>query len=211
MHQFSNSSSSPAGILSSNILNQPQNALKKPHTTTCMKKYETIEFIKEKIRRILDHQEQEHSCAACHIIFSLKDKTGKSEQDCADILSEILTDDPRLNQEFIEMVEQIHMKERNMGGTFAMRERESKDSYLEAYFANVIDELASDLTHQSHKMVIRKILLAYISLYIAQTIGVDYHAATEEIYYLLRKDETKNLHIDELISKIESKAVKERP
>lgn len=176
-----------------------------------MEKYETSEFIKEKIHKILDHQEQDHSCAACHIIFSLKDKTGKSEQDCADLLSEILTDDPKLNQEFIEMVEQIHMKERNMGGTFAMRERESKDSYLEAYFANVIDELASDLTQQSHRMVMRKILLAYISLYIAQTIGVDYHAATEELYYLLRKDEMKNVQIDDLISKIESKATKDNP
>jgi hypothetical protein len=208
-YQFSNSSSSPASILSSNILNQPQNALKKPDITTCMEKYEASEFIKEKILRILDHQEQEHSCAACHIIFSLKDKTGKSEQDCADMLSEILTDDPKLNQEFIEMVEQIHMRERNMGGTFAMRERESKDSYLEAYFANVIDELASDLTQQPHRALIRKILLAYISLYIAQTIGVDYHAATEELYYLVRKDERKNLQIDELISKIESKVARE--
>jgi hypothetical protein len=163
-------------------------------------------FIKEEIERIKKHEIELHQgCVACHVIFSLKEKQGHSEQDAADMLSDTLTHDPKLNQEFIDVVEQIHMKERNMGGAFAIRERESKDSYLEAYFSNVLDELASDLQFLSHTAILRKLLLSYLSLYLAQTIGVDYHAATEELYYLLRKDDNKNSKITKLIAKFESK------
>jgi hypothetical protein len=59
-------------------------------------------------------------------------------------------------------------------------------------------------------MLLRKLLLAYLGLYIAQTIGVDYHAATEELYYLLRKDGRKNSKLDEFISKLESKISQHR-
>ena len=138
-------------------------------------------------------------------MFSLKSKLESSEQDCADLVSQILGEDPKLNQEFVETVEQIHMKERGLGGTFAMRERESKDSYLDAYFVNVLDELGSDLVQHSSSVVLRKLLLAYLSLYIAQTIGIDYHAATEELYYILRKNEKKNIQLDEFIEKLEGK------
>ena len=104
----------------------------------------------------------------------------------------------------MQTVEQIHMVERHLGGSFVLRERESKDAYLDTYFANVLDELSSDLNHFSHQ-ILRKLLLAYLSLYIAQTIGVDYHAATEELYYLLRKNDSKNQKLDEFISKMEAK------
>ncbi|MFN3654999.1 MAG: hypothetical protein ACK4TO_06695 [Candidatus Nitrosotenuis sp.] len=97
------------------------------------------------------------------------------------------------------------MVERHLGGSFVLRERESKDAYLDAYFANVLEELSSDLHHFSHQTLIRKLLLAYLSMHIAQTIGVDYHAATEELYYLLRKNNSKNMEINEFISKIEAK------
>ncbi len=96
-----------------------------------------------------------------------------------------------------------------MGGAFAARERESKDSYLEAYFSNVLDELASDLHFASHDVILRKLLLSYLALYLAQTIGVDYHAATEELYYLLRKDDAKNSKIAHLIAKFEDKIKKQ--
>lgn len=176
-----------------------------------MEKHQISDFISEKIRMVQAHREQLHSgCAACHIIFSLKDKTGMPEQDCADMLTEVLTDDPALNQKFIEMVEQIHMTERNMGGTFAMRERDSKDAYIKTYFANVLDEISSDLASYSHQALLRKLLLAYASLYIAQTIGVDYHAATEELYYLLRKNAEHDTQIDKTVSKIESKILQDR-
>lgn len=94
---------------------------------------------------------------------------------------------------------------RHLGGSFALRERESKDSYLEAYFSNVLDELTSDLITSSHQIILRKLLLSYLALYLAQTIGVDYHAATEELYYLLRKDDSKNSKISQLVAKFESK------
>jgi uncharacterized protein YpmB len=42
-------------------------------------------------------------------------------------------------------------------------------------------------------------------LYLAQTIGVDYHAATEELYYLLRKDHSKDSKISQLVAKFEAK------
>ena len=97
------------------------------------------------------------------------------------------------------------MNERHLGESFSLRERESKDNYLEAYFSNVLDELTSDLITSSHQMILRKLLLSYLALYLAQTIGVDYHAATEELYYLLRKDDSKNSKISQLIAKFESK------
>lgn len=170
-----------------------------------MEKFKVQEMIREELQKVLAHKESLHDgCAACHIIFSLKNKTGTSEQDCADALSEALTADPKLNEEFIETIEKIHMIERSMGGTFALRERESKDAYLEAYFANVLEELRADTIKYSQHAVLRKLVLAYISLYLAQTIGVDYHAATEELYYLLRKTDSKNAQIDEIISKLQA-------
>ncbi|MEM3008372.1 MAG: hypothetical protein QXY15_10015 [Candidatus Nitrosotenuis sp.] len=163
-------------------------------------------LIKEELAKIRAHKTELHQgCAACHVMFSLKEKLGIPEQDCADLVSELLSDDTLLNEEFVETVEQIHMIERSLGGSFALRERQSKDAYLDVYFANVLEELSSDLNHFSHQVLLRKLLLAYLSLYIAQTIGVDYHAATEELYYLLRKNNSKNIQIDEFILKIETK------
>ncbi len=163
-------------------------------------------MVRKTLEKIKDHKIELHQgCVACHIIFTLKQNSGRSEQDAADLLSEILTHNPKLNSEFIAVVEQIHMTERGMGGVFAMRERESKDSYLETYFSNVLDELTSDLRFASHEVILRKLLLSYLALYLAQTIGVDYHAATEEMYYLLRKDDAKNSKIAHLIAKFEEK------
>ncbi|MDE1829458.1 MAG: hypothetical protein KGI25_03955 [Thaumarchaeota archaeon] len=163
-------------------------------------------LIRDTMSKIKSHEIELHQgCVACHVIFTLKQKSGRSEQDAADLLSNVLTHDPKLNSEFIEVVEQVHMKERNMGGAFATRERESKDNYLEAYFSNVLDELTSDLNFASYQVILRKLLLSYLGLYLAQTIGVDYHAATEELYYLLRKDDVKNSKIAHLIAKFEEK------
>ena len=171
-----------------------------------MNQREADVLVRETISKIKRHEiELQQGCVACHVIFTIKQNSGRSEQDAADLLSEVLTHDPQLNAEFIEVVEQVHMKERSMGGVFAARERESKDSYLEAYFSNVLDELTSDLRFSSHQVILRKLLLSYLSLYLAQTIGVDYHAATEELYYLLRKDDIKNSKIAYLIAKFEEK------
>ncbi len=167
---------------------------------------EAENLVRKTLEKIKDHKIELHQgCVACHVIFALKQNSGRSEQDAADLLSEILTHNPKLNSEFISVVEQIHMTERGMGGVFAMRERESKDSYLETYFSNVLDELTSDLRFASYEVILRKLLLSYLALYLAQTIGVDYHAATEEMYYLLRKDDAKNSKIAHLIAKFEEK------
>ena len=164
-----------------------------------MDREESARFVREKLEEIKQHKVDLHGgCVACHTIFSLKEKLASSEQDAADLLSNVLTHDSTLNHEFIDVVEQVHMHERNIGKIFAMRERESKDSYLEAYFSNVLDELTSDLNFSSYQMILRKLLLSYLALYLAQTIGVDYHAATEELYYLLRKDDNKNSRISSL-------------
>ena len=164
------------------------------------------DLIRKELDVIKDHKVDLHGgCVACHMIFTLKEKLDSSEQNAADLLSEVLTHDPILNREFIDIVEQIHMNERHLGESFSLRERESKDNYLEAYFSNVLDELTSDLITSSHQMILRKLLLSYLALYLAQTIGVDYHAATEELYYLLRKDDSKNSKISQLIAKFESK------
>ena len=163
-------------------------------------------LIRKELDKIKDHQVHLHGgCVACHMIFTLKERLGVPEQNAADLLSEILTNDSTLNREFIDIVEKIHMNERNLGGSFSLRERESKDNYLEAYFSNVLDELTSDLITASHQIILRKLLLSYLALYLAQTIGIDYHAATEELYYLLRKDDSKNSKISQLIAKFESK------
>ena len=171
-----------------------------------MEKSELRKKIINELRKIRNHDTHlGNGCAACHVMFSLKNLLDKSEQECADIVSEILTEDHSLNQEFIETVEQVHMSERGLGGSFSMRERDSKDTYLSTYFLNVLDELSSDLTMHSTDILLRKLLLAYLSLYIAQTIGVDYHAATEELYYILRKNEKSNIQLDEFIDKIQNR------
>lgn len=171
-----------------------------------MEKSHLRDLITDELQKIRNHQTQlGQGCAACHVMFSLKNTLDNSEQDCADMISQILTEDAELNKEFIETVEQIHMNERGLGGSFSMRERESKDAYLDAYFANVLDELGTDMTQYSSEILLRKLLLSYLSLYIAQTIGVDYHAATEELYYILRKNERKNLQIDEFIEKLQNR------
>ena len=51
-------------------------------------------------------------CAACHVLFTLVDKMQISESNASDLLSQILFHDQQLNDSFIEMVEDIHMKQR---------------------------------------------------------------------------------------------------
>lgn len=133
-----------------------------------MKHDKSANFIRNELANIKDHQVDLHGgCVACHMIFRLKEKLESLEQNAADLLSEVLTSDSILNREFIDVVEKIHMTDRHLGGTFALRERESKDSYLEAYFYNILDELTSDLITSSHQIILRKLLLSYLALYLA--------------------------------------------
>lgn len=132
-----------------------------------------------------------NGCAACHVLFRIKESMKVSEQDAADLLSEVLLDNAKLNEDFIEMVEIIHMKGRMMGTTFAIKTREAKDRYIDANFKNTLDELAADASSYGAEIVMRKLIVSAIALNIAQNLGIDYHAATEELYYFMRKNDSQ--------------------
>ena len=143
---------------------------------------------------------KQNGCAACHILFRLVDKMQINESDAANLLSEILLHNPKLNDLFIEMVENIHMKQRTMGIPFSIRRREAKDRYIESNFKNLLEELSSDIINYGTDIVLRKLLTSAIALEIAQNIGIDYHAATEELYYYMRKeDQTTHAALMEFI------------
>ena len=81
---------------------------------------------------------KENGCSACHILFNLMDNMQISESDASDLLSQVVSDDPKLNDRFIEMVEKIHMKERMMGIPFSIKTREAKDKYIASNFKNLL-------------------------------------------------------------------------
>lgn len=132
-----------------------------------------------------------NGCAACHVLFRVKDAMQVSEQDAADLLSEVLLDNDPLNDRFITMVEEIHMKSRMMGVAFAIKSRDAKDRYIDANFKNTLNEISADASTFGTGIVMRKLILANISLNIAQNLGIDYHAATEELYYYMRKHDAE--------------------
>jgi hypothetical protein len=130
---------------------------------------------------------KENGCAACHVLFTLVSRMNLSETDAADLLTEVLLAKTELNDRFIAMVENIHMKQRMMGLTFAIKTREAKDRYLDSQFKNALDELLADIANYGIDIVLRRLVMSYIGLEIAQNLGIDYHAATEELYYYMRK------------------------
>jgi hypothetical protein len=152
---------------------------------------------------------KQNGCVACHILFTLVDRLQLNEADASDLLTEVLSTDPNLNDNFIEMVENIHMKQRMMGVPFSIKTRQAKDRFIESNFKNFLFELSSDLVTYGTDVVIRKLLIASIALTIAQNIGIDYHAATEELYYYLRKnDQQTNDEIIKFLDNIYKKAKK---
>ncbi len=146
---------------------------------------------------------RESGCAACHVLFTIKDRMNLSEADAADLLTEVLLQRPELNDRFIEMVEDIHMKQRMMGVTFAIKTREAKDRYLGSQFKNALDEILGDAATHGVELAMRRLVLASIALQVAQNLGIDYHAATEELYYYMRKnDEATHREIMQLVSSL---------
>ncbi|MGI8720080.1 MAG: hypothetical protein ACR2KF_06110 [Nitrososphaeraceae archaeon] len=107
----------------------------------------------------------------------------------------------KLNERFIEMIEKIHMKERLMGSQLSIKNREAKNRYMDANIKNVISELSIDIKNYGLKLVLRKLLFSLISVRLAQSIGVDHHAATEELYYM-KKSENTNEVVNEFISNL---------
>jgi hypothetical protein len=58
-------------------------------------------------------------------------------------------------------------------------------------------------------MVLRKLIMEHVALQLAQNIGVDYHAASEELYYYMRQnDKQTNAAIIGLIDSIYQKLVR---
>lgn len=146
---------------------------------------------------------KENGRAACHLLFTLVGRMNLSETDAADLLTEVLLAKPELNDRFIMMVENIHMKQRMMGLTFAIKTREAKDRYIDSQFKNALDELLADAANYGTDIVIRKLVMSYIGLEIAQNLGIDYHAATEELYYCMRKrDEETHTALMKLVQSI---------
>jgi hypothetical protein len=147
-----------------------------------------------------------NGCAACHVLFKMKALMQVSEQDAADLLSEVLLDNLPLNDRFIGMVEDIHMKGRMMGATFAIKSREAKDRYIDANFKNTLNELSADASSYGAEIVMRRLILSNIALNIAQNLGIDYHAATEELYYYMRKHDEEThaellQHVDSIMKR----------
>lgn len=152
-----------------------------------------------------------NGCAACHILFTIANKMRINEQDAADMLSEVLLDNNQLNDQFIEMVENVHMKQRTMGLNFVLKSREAKDRRIESQFKNTLDELLGDASHYGIEIVLRKLIMSQIALEMAQNLGIDYHAATEELYYYMRKkDMESHTELMHIIKSIIGKTEKSR-
>jgi hypothetical protein len=141
-------------------------------------------------------------CASCHILFKLIETLSLNESDATEVLSEVLYQDPQLNERFIEMVEKVHMKDRLMGVQFSIKSREAKNRFIDANIKNVISELSIDIKNYGIALVMRKLLLSIISVQLAQNIGVDHHAATEELYYYMKRNKDINADVHEFINKI---------
>jgi len=173
-----------------------------------------INIISKEIKHVQSDPQvvRENGCAACHVLFVLAEEMNVSEQDASDLLSEVLSKSPNLDDEFIAMVENIHMKKRMMGNVFAIKTRESKDKYIDSNFKNTIAEIHSDLINYGPDVTLRKLLISLISLEIAKNIGTDYHASTEELYHYMRRnhqDTNKELmvFINQLYQRIISKKI----
>src|SRR5918912_487713 len=82
---------------------------------------------------------------------------GNNNGCAADLLSEVLLYNTPLNDQFISMVEQIHLKARMMGLTFAIKTREAKDRYIDANFKNTLNELGSDASVYGTELPMRKL------------------------------------------------------
>jgi hypothetical protein len=143
-----------------------------------------------------------NGCVACHVIFTLANKLQLNESDAADMLTQVLTNDLSLNDEFINVVEDIHMRSRMLATHFCNRNREDKDKYIESYFRNALSELQSDITSHNAEVALRRLVLNYLSIYLAQTLGVVHHAAMEEMYYLLRKKQDFDSYLDSSIMRL---------
>ncbi len=68
----------------------------------------------------------------------------------------------------------------------------SQNENIDSNFKNLLAELSSDLINYGTDIVLRKLLMSSIALQIAQNIGIDYHAAAEELYYYMRNNDQQS-------------------
>ena len=95
------------------------------------------------------------------------------------------------------------MMQKMMGVTFAIKSREAKDTYLDSQFKNALDKLFADIANYRVDVVFSKLIMSYIALEIAQNLGIDYHAATEELYcYMRKRDEETRAALLKLVMSI---------
>ncbi len=126
-------------------------------------------------------------CFVCKVIYSIMHSSNLDESTAADALSELLSSDTALNERFIEVLEYVHLYSRARALWFYSKSREEKDNYLSIHVKNALAELEQEFKVYGKEYMLRRLMLLYLSSYIAQIIGLDLHASTEELYYLLRK------------------------
>ena len=169
-------------------------------------------LIEQEVNSVLKNpaRVKENGCVACHILFTLVDGMGISEAEASDQLSEILFHDHNLNEAFIDLVEKIHMKQRKLGTSFSIKNRQSKNRYIESQMKDGLFELNVDLMNYGKDITMRKLLITYLSLQLAQSIGVDHHAAKEELYYFMRiKDHETHTMLTEFMDHFYEKVCKD--
>lgn len=74
-----------------------------------------------------------------------------------------------------------------------------------------MEEKPSELINYGYDLILRKLLISAIALEFAQNIGIDYHAAMEELYYYMRKnDEQTNSALTEFGARLRHKIIGQR-
>jgi len=66
----------------------------------------------------------------------------------------------------------------------------------------MLSQLSLDIKQYGKEIVLRKLLLSLVTVQLAQNIGVDHHAATEELYYFMKKNIDSDTLIHEFINKL---------
>jgi len=102
------------------------------------------------------------------------------------------------------------MKKRMIGLSFSLKRRDSKKRYINSQMKGGLYELDIDLVNYGKYIVMRKLLITYLSLQLAQSIGIDHHAAKEELYYYMRtKDNETHTILTEFMDHFYEKVCKD--
>lgn len=156
----------------------------------------SMDDVKGKVRDIIAREvdnikgkgiESRVECFACHVMYAVVHECNIDEATAADMLSQVLSEDSVLNERFIQAIEYLHLYSRARALWFYSKDRVEKDAYLAMHVRNAIAEIEYEAKEYGNDAVLRRLMLSYLSTYIAQVIGMDLHASTEELYYMLRK------------------------